>query len=118
MDFGIYLVLFKPVGKDGRVRGGNFLALEPSWAYIVNLLGYGQRKAATAEAKAFDNPDRLFLLEYLIFAHNAHIGSAISNGLGNIVIPEVKHLNREVFCWRHQVPASEDEMDARFFQQF
>lgn len=53
MDFRGYAFLFKPGGKDLRIRGGDLLTREPRYPGIVDLFGNRQGESALAESQPF-----------------------------------------------------------------
>jgi len=118
MDFRGYAFLFKPGGKDLRIRGGDLLTREPRYPRIVDLFGNRQGESALAESQPFYDGYVLPPFEDLVLPHNARIGRPAGNGLGNVVITEIEYFHREIHGRGYQVTPAYHQFDAGFFYQF
>ena len=96
MNLCLDAFLVEEMLQDAGVAGGNLLAVKPLHALIVYLFGDGQRQAALRESEARDDVCILTALHKLVFAHHADVGHTTGYTLGDIIIAEVKYLQREV----------------------
>ena len=118
MHVGSDSTLAHEVDKYFRIACGYFLAVEPLDAIIFHLLGYGEREAALAEAKAANHLHLLLLLKHLVKPHDANVGSACGNRVGNVVIAQKKKFHGEVARWHQQGALHRGELDAGLLEQF
>ena len=90
------MMLFKEMSEDSGIAGGNLLAVKPLYTLVVDLFGDGQRQSALRKSEARDDVCILATLYELVLAHYANIGHSAGYTLGNVVIAEVKYLQRKV----------------------
>ena len=96
VDLGLDTLLVEEMLEDGGIARGNLLAVEPLCALIVYLFGDGQRQAALRESQSRDDVGILAALHELVLSDHTDVGHTTGYTLWNIVIAEVKHLQRKV----------------------
>ena len=96
VDLGLDTLLVEEMLEDGRIARGNLLAVEPLHALIVYLFGDGQRQAALRESQSRHDVGILATLHELVLSDHADVSHTTGYTLWNIVIAEVKHLQRKI----------------------
>ena len=108
---------FRKFLQDARIGRGNLLPVEPLQPMIVDLFGNGQRQAALGEAQPRDDLGVLAALHKLVLAYHADVGYALCHALRNVVVAQIKHLEREVRRLYQQRPLGGTHLDVGLREQ-